>query len=248
MNDADTTEREAEKEEKAAAAAERIKTGTHWADWMYVADGLMVGRAKAMRHAGTNQPIGSAYNKAFGNWMADRPWARELDKATRNHAFWCADHRSEIEEWRAGLAQNQRALLNHPTTVRRKYEAAHKDEVKNPLKVKETKTEALVRENEDLWAKVKKLEHQVESGDGSLFDLRRDSIEFNRRHHRRNRTARPVRELAEIDDQETRRAQGRRQGQDGQGGMMAMRSIAAITHRLRLSVAKSATCATRQHL
>ena len=34
-----------------------------------------------------------------------------------------------------------------------------------------------MRENEDLWAKIKKLERQVESGDGSLFDLRRDSIE-----------------------------------------------------------------------
>jgi hypothetical protein len=33
-----------------------------------------------------------------------------------------------------------------------------------------------VRENEELWTKVKKLEHRVESGDGSLFDLRRDSI------------------------------------------------------------------------
>ena len=40
-----------------------------------------------------------------------------------------------------------------------------------------TGREALIPENEDLWAKVKKLERQVESGDGSLFDLRRDSIE-----------------------------------------------------------------------
>ena len=34
-----------------------------------------------------------------------------------------------------------------------------------------------MRENEDLWTKIKKLEHRVESGDGSLFDLRRDSVE-----------------------------------------------------------------------
>jgi hypothetical protein len=172
----DTTDREAEKEAKAAEAAERIKTGTHWSDWMYVADGLVVGRAKAMRHAGTNQPVGAAYNRAFGAWMTERPWARDLDKATRNHCFWCADHRSEIEEWRATLAQSERNTMNHPTVMRRRYDAAHKIAAKEAPK-KETPREALVRENENLWTKIKKLEHRVESGDGSLFDLRRDSVE-----------------------------------------------------------------------
>jgi hypothetical protein len=42
---------------------------------------------------------------------------------------------------------------------------------------KETGKEAPVRENEDLWTKVKKLERHIEAGDGSPFDLRRDAIE-----------------------------------------------------------------------
>jgi predicted Fe-S protein YdhL (DUF1289 family) len=173
----DTTDREAEKEAKAAAAFERIKTGTHWADWTYVADGLVVGRAKAMRRAGTNQPFGRGYTKAFSDWMSEQPWAKALDTATRNHCFWCADHRSEIEEWRATLAQDKRALLNHPTTVRRKYEATHKDEIKNPLKPrKETQAQANARENIELWDKVKKLEREARDG-GSLFDLKNDSVE-----------------------------------------------------------------------
>ena len=52
---------------------------------MYIAEGLEVGRLKAMRRAGTNRPIGSGYNKAFGEWLNPRPWARDLDKPTRTH-------------------------------------------------------------------------------------------------------------------------------------------------------------------
>ena len=171
-------DREAQKEALAAEADERIRRGAHWADWRFIADGLDVGRAKAMRAAGTNKPYGKAYTRAFGDWMAERPWAKNLDKPTRNHLFWVADHLSEIEAWRETLAQNERARLNHPTALKRRYDAAHKVAAVDPkAPKKETSREALVRENEDLWTKVKKLEHQIQSGDGSLFDLRRDSIE-----------------------------------------------------------------------
>jgi hypothetical protein len=34
-----------------------------------------------------------------------------------------------------------------------------------------------MRENEELWAENAKLKRQIESGNGSLFDLRRDSVE-----------------------------------------------------------------------
>jgi hypothetical protein len=171
------SESDARKEQLAAEAFLRIRSGQHWSDWMFIADGLLVGRAYAMRRAGTNQPVGRAYNTAFGAWMTDRPWARDLDKKDRGDLFWCADHRSEIEAWRETLAQNERARLNHPTALRRRYEASHKAVAKDPnAPKKETGKEALMRENAELWDKVKKLERQVEDGDGSLFDLRRDSI------------------------------------------------------------------------
>jgi hypothetical protein len=57
-----------------------------------------------MRAAGTNQPYGKAYTRAFGDWMAERPWTKHLETGTRNHLFWVADHRSEIEAWRATLS------------------------------------------------------------------------------------------------------------------------------------------------
>jgi hypothetical protein len=103
MHDELTIASEDRKEQEAAEAAERIKKGQHWLDWMRIAEGLEVGRMKAMRRAGTNAPTGSAYNKAFGQWLDERPWARELDKPTRNHLFWCADRRNDIEAWRETL-------------------------------------------------------------------------------------------------------------------------------------------------
>jgi hypothetical protein len=87
------TESEARKEKLAEEAEDRIRKGAHWTDWMYVADGFAVGRAKAMRAAGTNQPYGRAYTKAFGDWMAERPWTKNIDTGTRSVLLWVADRR-----------------------------------------------------------------------------------------------------------------------------------------------------------
>lgn len=172
------TESEERKEKLAEEADARIKSGAHWKDWMYIADGLAVGQAKAMRAAGTNRPYGKAFTREMGLWLKDRSWANRYDKGTRSNLLWCVDHRSEIEDWRETLAQNVRDKMNHPTTLKRAYDAAHKVVAVDPnAPKKETKTEALATENAMLWDKVKKLERQVESGDGSLFDLKRDSVE-----------------------------------------------------------------------
>jgi hypothetical protein len=177
LHDALTAESEERTERNAAEAAERIKRGQHWLDWMAVAEGLEVGRNKAMRRAGANRPVGSAYNKAFGGWLNEHKWARDLDKPTRSHLFWCLDHRIEIEAWRATLAQNERARLNHPTATKRRYEATHREAAGAPEPgVKETRSHKLEREIErltgesDMWRKRAQAE-------GSLFDLKKDSVE-----------------------------------------------------------------------
>ena len=56
-----------------------------------------------MREAGTNEPVGRGYNAAFGRWMDRNAWARKIDKATRNHLLWIADHLPQIEAWRETL-------------------------------------------------------------------------------------------------------------------------------------------------
>jgi hypothetical protein len=123
-----------------------------------------------MRAANTNRPYGKAYTRVYGEWLAARPWANRYDPGTRSNLLWCADHRSEIEEWRSTLAQSERDKLNHPTNFRRKYEAVHK--VKDPAEPKkETAKDNLLRENEELLAKVKDLEGQLEErGEGSVID------------------------------------------------------------------------------
>jgi hypothetical protein len=138
MND-DATASDMRKEELAAQAADRIKSGQHFVDWMMVGDGLQVGRNYAMRKAGTNVPKGRGYITAFGVWMDTRPWARELDNPTRNDLFWCVEHRSEIEAWRETLEQNERARINHPTVMKRRYEAAQRDKAADETKTADVK-------------------------------------------------------------------------------------------------------------
>lgn len=138
-------------------------------------EGLMIGRIRAMREAGVNKPAGKGYNRAYGEWMSTRHWARELDKPTRAHLFWCMDHRNKIEAWRDTLAQNERARLNHPSAMKRRYEAAHvvkegdaKPTVQSPMA--KLKAE-IVRLEEEKIALRKRAD-----ADGSLFNLKTDRV------------------------------------------------------------------------
>jgi hypothetical protein len=123
--------REAEIEARAAAAYADLfteKDKNDWAKWMFIADGLAVGRQRAMRAAGTQEPKGKGYNMAFSRWMDPRPWARNLDPPTRNDLFWCLEHRSEVELYRDELPDHERAKKNHPTHMKRAWLAARRKE------------------------------------------------------------------------------------------------------------------------
>ena len=169
----------AERERLAAEAFGRIRKGNHWADWRFLAQGFEVGRNQAMRAAHTNEPVGRGYNEAFGRWMdepARRTWTRGIDKATRNHLLWVADHLGAIEAWRETLPANQRDAWNHPTTVKKSYERAHrlaaaKEAGEAPAQSPMAQLkEALIESQE----RVARLERQVRDG-GSLFDLHKDT-------------------------------------------------------------------------
>jgi hypothetical protein len=183
MHELDT----ARKEALAAEASDRTRHAhrqdwmhrARWEDWCLIADGFAVGRVEAMRRAKTNQPHGRAYALAFARWMAERPWASNIDKATRNHLLWVAAHRSEIEAWRDTLTLLDRGEINHPTSLRRRWDDAHKPAGADPNAPKKATTrEALVRLNEELRAEIARLKRMmIEQGDGSLFDLRRASVD-----------------------------------------------------------------------
>lgn len=166
-------EHERRAEEAAAEAADRIKRGQHWLDWLTIGDGLVIGRLKAMRRAGTNRPEGSTYNRAFGDWLDAHKWARDLNKATRNHAMWSADNRAAVDSWRATLASNVREAMNHPSVVKRRFEAEHK--IKVDAKPRQSAKEKYEAEIVRLEEENTKMRRQLER-DGSLFDLRQDPV------------------------------------------------------------------------
>ena len=81
-----------------------------------------------MREAYTNQPAGSPYNRAFGRWMDQQGWPRKYDNPTRNH---CCGSPTTSPRSRAGARPWPRtsAALNHPTAVKRRFEAARQAKV-----------------------------------------------------------------------------------------------------------------------
>jgi hypothetical protein len=161
------------KAQEAADAADRLKRGQSWDDWNKIGVFLNIGRNKAMLRAGTNEPIGARYIKAFSEWMAVYPWIGDIDKATRTHAMWCVDHGDELAKLRENMGLTQRLAANHPTTMRRKWDKSQKEVDKAPTAKKESRADVIQRELEATAAERDKWRHKAEK-DGSLFDLKND--------------------------------------------------------------------------
>jgi hypothetical protein len=101
----------------------RHKDDATWHDWLAIGQALSIGRQDAMADAGTNQPIGSRYNTAFGDWLV-RHRFDDIDKGDRSRLFDVMDNLPAIEEWRATLPSTLRLRLNHPNSILRKWKAA----------------------------------------------------------------------------------------------------------------------------
>ena len=52
-------------------ALDSLDQGGDFNSWVTVGLALVEGRYNAMSEAKANQPVGSAYNKAFGNWLIE---------------------------------------------------------------------------------------------------------------------------------------------------------------------------------
>ena len=165
------------KAQEAADAADRLKRGQSWDDWLKIGTFLNIGRNKAMSRAGTNEPIGARYIKAFSEWMAVYAWIGDIDKATRTHSMWCVDHGDELAKLRENMGLTQRMTCNHPTTMRRRWDKAQKEVDKAPTAKKESRADVIQRELEAVAAERDKWRHKAEK-DGSLFDLKNDSTKI----------------------------------------------------------------------
>jgi hypothetical protein len=191
--------------QEAADAADRLKRGQSWDDWLKIGTFLNIGRNKAMLRAGTNEPIGARYIKAFSEWMAVYPWIGDIDKATRVHAMWAVDHVDDLTRLRENMGLTQRLACNHPTSMRRRWDKAQKDGDKAAPTAgkKESRADVIQRELEAVAAERDKWRHKAEK-DGSLFDLKQDTVKIIAATIASNMTIYRLRELhkalqAEID-------------------------------------------------
>jgi hypothetical protein len=178
QNNFDSAFEEARAQE-AADAADRLKRGQSWDDWLKIGVFLNIGRNKAMLRAGTNEPVGARYIKSFSEWMAVYSWIGDIDKATRIHAMWCVDHLDELVKLRENMGLTQRLTCNHPTTMRRRWDKSQKEgeKVAPTGGKKESRADVIQRELEQVAAERDKWKHKAEK-DGSLFDLKQDSTKI----------------------------------------------------------------------
>jgi hypothetical protein len=198
---------EAAKATEAAAAADRLKRGQSWDDWLAIGTFLNIGRNKAMARGGTNEPVGARYVKAFSEWMGSYAWIGDIDKATRTHAMWCVDHLPELVKLRENMGLTQRLACNHPTSMRRRWDKAQKEVDKAPAPAKEPKSKALERELEAVAAERDKWKHKAEK-DGSLFDLKQDTVKIIAATIASNMSIYRLRELNKALDAEIARMKG----------------------------------------
>jgi hypothetical protein len=100
-------------EGRAAWARIREAGRRSWGDWMAVARALAHGRAEAMQAAKSNIPMGTRYNRLFGEWLRKCGFD-EIDGQQRYSALICLENLPAIETWRATLPEKKRDRLNHP--------------------------------------------------------------------------------------------------------------------------------------
>jgi hypothetical protein len=95
----------------------------NWIDWLLVGAALLIGRREAMRIACSNRPIGGRYRQAFTWWLRENGFS-DLEKRTRADLLRTMECLEQIELWRAGLKEDDRLRINHPTTIWRRWSAS----------------------------------------------------------------------------------------------------------------------------
>jgi hypothetical protein len=95
------------------------------AQWHRIGKASVTLRNSAMHLAGTNDAVGKRYNQIWKALADTKPGLRDLDKRNRAHAMWLADNWPAVNAWLLALTEPDRLRLNHPTSIMRRYEAAH---------------------------------------------------------------------------------------------------------------------------
>jgi hypothetical protein len=108
-----------------ALAIRRIRQHEDYSHWVAVGKALLRLQEEAMRLSASNSPQGRGYTAIraeLGSWVPDLD---EIDKASKSHAVWLAKNLAAVEKWRETLWFNLRDTLNHPSSIKRRYEMTH---------------------------------------------------------------------------------------------------------------------------
>jgi hypothetical protein len=108
-----------------ALAMRRIREHEDYSRWAQVGRALLRLQEEAMHLSGSNSPQGRGYTAVRAELGSRVPDLEDLDRASKAHAVWLAKNFIAVEAWRQTLAMNQRDKLNHPSVVKRRYEAMH---------------------------------------------------------------------------------------------------------------------------
>jgi hypothetical protein len=159
-----------------ALAMRRIREHEDYSHWAAVGRALLRLQEEAMHLSGSNSPQGRGYTAVRGELGSRVPDLDELDKASKSHAVWLAKNFTAVEDWRQTLAMNERHKLNHPSVVKRRYEATHgearandKPTALSPAAKKDAEIARLQEELDAANARIRRLER----GEGDMLLISR---------------------------------------------------------------------------
>ncbi len=118
------TDEQRQKLELGNEAYRVLRRGETIERWHQVGVGCQQLQQAAMDYARSNSISNRAYRDAWASLAEHVPDLRDIDKAARSHAIWMTENWEALSRWLAIQPVNIRLALNHPRSVRRKYEAA----------------------------------------------------------------------------------------------------------------------------
>jgi hypothetical protein len=166
---------------RASETGRRLGAGSHLDEWLTLTPAVRIIKHLAMKLNHVNRPEGRGYAESFGQMM-QRHNLHIFDKTTITALLWLDDDSQRmaiLKEIRESMTPGERARLNSPISARQRVEKV--------LKAREQGTEEKQKDSPVtlLKRKVAELERALaetqaklaRKDDGSLFDLKADSVE-----------------------------------------------------------------------
>src|SRR5689334_8050040 len=100
----------------------RIKSGETLERWYEIALGVDEIQRVALSWSNSASTNSRAYQQAWRDLVEHAPEYDQMDKGERSHCVWLVAHWDSVFNWWKKQPVNVRLSLNHPRSVRRRYE------------------------------------------------------------------------------------------------------------------------------